>query len=830
MKKMKKNYLFALLALMCNFAFAQVEVTAYKGAFAPNTPMWTDGWCNFNPQTTVYGTPSVVLSGTISVDTTLDANLVYELQGVVTVVGNKTLTIPAGTKILSNTEASVLIITRGSKLVARGTKESPIIFSSKNAPGSRNRGDWGGVVLLGKAQYNINNGINFIEGISQSGNTEFGGGLSPIHNDNSGILEYVRIEYAGFVFAPDNELNGLTMGAVGSGTKIDYVQVSYSNDDSFEWFGGSVNCKHLVAFNGLDDDFDTDNGFNGSVQFGLSVKDPLYADSSTSECFESDNNNSPSNVGSLATAGWNNNTTALFTNFTCIGANKRPNSSGGFVTPNSLHSKALRIRRNSRLNVFNSIFLDFKFGLQLEGAGSTDSFKNGNLKFKNNIIAATNPLVFSGASGWSVATTNTVTDLFVSDNRGYTVIPGSETVANSVTSTTSSGILVRPYATDSETNYSTITGLGTGDTTNIDYRPLSADAVSGASFTDTAFTGLVPLSDSKPTTSALTICKGSTATALTAIPSSPGETLYWYAGTSFNSSKTSITPATKNTGSTTYYVSQVHPSTVNDRVALTVTVVDIPSATTGNVISIDTATAITSTSVVLDVSRYVGTSKLLTYQLTGETLATGETLVWRIPNGVLITAGQGTNKINVSFVNIPSGTLKIGDITVQKQNASGCLGAVKKISISAKLPAAPALELRDQFNNKITNPGAYLGKSTELSLVITNATALATDNGVSSYTFELPTGAKYIEATEITKTTAYYTVYPFRTALTSAPTTVGNTYYKLVTTTYASGIKKVKASKFRVGGTLFTPGSNPAEASLGTKKQGLYPASDSRSK
>ena len=81
--------------------------------------------------------------------------------------------------------------------------------------------------------------------------------------DNSGILRYVRIEYAGYAFLPDNEINGLTFGGVGSGTIIDNVQVSYANDDSFEWFGGTVNCKHLICFKTLDDDFDTDNGFAG---------------------------------------------------------------------------------------------------------------------------------------------------------------------------------------------------------------------------------------------------------------------------------------------------------------------------------------------------------------------------------------------------------------------------------------------------------------------------------------------------------------------------------------------------------------------------------------
>lgn len=108
-------------------------------------------------------------------------------------------------------------------------------------------------------------------------------------SDNSGIIRYVRVEFAGYPFMKDKEINGITFGSVGSGTTIDHLQVSYSNDDSYEWFGGSVNCKYLVAYNGWDDEFDTDNGFSGKIQYGLSIRDPRIADTSQSNGFESDN-------------------------------------------------------------------------------------------------------------------------------------------------------------------------------------------------------------------------------------------------------------------------------------------------------------------------------------------------------------------------------------------------------------------------------------------------------------------------------------------------------------------------------------------------------------
>jgi hypothetical protein len=276
-------------------------------------------------------------------------------------------------------------------------------------------------------------------------------------------LKYVRIEYAGFVFAPNNELNGLTMGAVGSGTTIDYVQVSYSNDDSFEWFGGSVNCKHLVAFNGLDDDFDTDNGYKGICQFGLSIKDPLSADISTSECFESDNNASGA---ATASSSWADFTSAKFTNFTCIGANQRPTTTG-FVTPNSLHDKALRIRRASKLSVFNSIFLDFKKGLVLESLLSNGYALADGLKFKNNLIVCPSAALFAAPDAKNA--NPSATPAVVATNPTNTEMVTWYTALNNTTATASTGILTRAYATDSATNYTTVTS--STDAVNIDYRP-----------------------------------------------------------------------------------------------------------------------------------------------------------------------------------------------------------------------------------------------------------------------------------------------------------------------------------------------------------------------
>ena len=185
----------------------------------------------------------------------------------------------------------------------------------------------------------------------------------------------------------------MTLGSVGSGTKIDHVQVSYSNDDSFEWFGGTVNCKYLVAYKGWDDDFDTDNGFSGKVQFGLSVRDPRIADQSQSNGFESDNCADGAQVSPY--------TTATFSNITFVGPKTAADfqNSNSYITAGSYFPNngsglgkfqaAMQIRRSSRLNCVNSVVTDWPIGLIIDGEkGDTPAqAKAGTLRLQNIFIA-----------------------------------------------------------------------------------------------------------------------------------------------------------------------------------------------------------------------------------------------------------------------------------------------------------------------------------------------------------------------------------------------------------------------------------------------------------
>jgi hypothetical protein len=456
---MKKLLLTSLSVLTLSMSIAQtpfLQKTCYRGAFDPAAPMWTAGWTEWDPQNKVYPAPTMTVTGNITSNTTWATGQTVLLSGQIFVKNSAVLTIQPGVVILGDkaVTGACLLIETGSQLNAVGTVAQPIVFTSNQAPGLRNAGDWGGVILLGLGTNNspagtgtLTNpaGTNYVEGFPVSADVLYGGSND---NDNSGTLKYVRIEFPGYVYQPNKEINGLTMGAVGRGTTIDYVQSSFSNDDSYEWFGGAVNCSHLVAYRGLDDDFDTDNGFHGNVQFGLGVRDPNIADApavSTSEGFESDNDPN----GTAATPI----TSAIFSNMTVIGPLR------GVLTATcaSGYRRGARIRRNSQLKIVNSILMDHATrGLFVDGSASETNANAGTLIFQNNIVAGygqrametgTFGILTPNANGW-----------LVNANQGNDTL------------NTTAGLLTTPY------NY-----------LSPDYRPLATSiATAGASFTNAA--------------------------------------------------------------------------------------------------------------------------------------------------------------------------------------------------------------------------------------------------------------------------------------------------------------------------------------------------------
>ncbi len=385
---MKQITLLAMAALMITSSCRKIEVDG-----APN-----------NGGTTPE---NVILEGRITANRTLSASNVYKLRGLVYVTNGAILTIEPGTKIVGELGRNGgLIITRSSKIIADGTVDKPIVFTSEAT--SPSRGDWAGLVILGNAptnaSFNGTAGIGEIEGgINNSDNLGlYGTPSTQAQNpaDNSGILRYVRIEYAGYAFLPDKEINGLTLAGVGNQTVIDYVQVAYANDDSFEWFGGTVNCKHLIAYKGLDDDFDTDNGFVGKVQYAIGFRDSSVADISGSNGFESDNDAG----GSALTP----QTGATFSNVTLVGPRATLTNVG-----NSNYKRGIHARRNSAISVFNSVVMGWPTGWLVDASTGTPTDLNlvgGTPKavYANNIIAGNNTQLNytvsgSAPTGWAAA-------------------------------------------------------------------------------------------------------------------------------------------------------------------------------------------------------------------------------------------------------------------------------------------------------------------------------------------------------------------------------------------------------------------------------------------
>lgn len=284
-------------------------------------------------------------------DVTLEKG-VYLLKGWVYVDAGAKLRIPAGTVIKGDKQTMAsLIVEPGGYVEMNGTKDAPVVMTSAQAPGQRRPGDWGGLIICGKARNNQQ--TMQIEG----GPTTIHGGDND--SDNSGIYRYVRIEFAGYPFDTDKEINGLTFGSVGSGTTVDHIQVSYSNDDSYEWFGGSVNCKYLVAYKGWDDEFDTDNGFSGNVEYCLSVRDPRIADTSQSNGFESDNNASGAETAPF--------TSAHFSHVTFIGPKTAKN--GDFKLDNIIFA-GMDIIGSDKNKVYEDYFIDLAAGTEDKGRES----------------------------------------------------------------------------------------------------------------------------------------------------------------------------------------------------------------------------------------------------------------------------------------------------------------------------------------------------------------------------------------------------------------------------------------------------------------------------
>ena len=358
--------------------------------------------CNQTETTTEPEIPTgaAVISSDITINRTLFKDTTYTLSGFIKVTNGATLTIQPGTVIKGdyNIVGSSLFITRGAKIQAVGTAAAPIVFTSSQPAGQRLAGDWGGLIIIGNGIINRADPV-ILEGTGTGANNPqqvYSAGTD--NADNSGTLKYVRIEFAGYATATDQELNTLTLAAVGSGTTIEYVQSLYGLDDSFEWFGGAVDAKYLVSYESGDDHFDMSEGYVGRLQYLISyqsakpsIRPGAGNASSDPQAIENDGCN-----GTGCAAGQNSTpfTTPVVANFTLVGPGTGTDidaTSGGY---------GMILRRGTGGYYVNGVLARFPKGaMGLRDTLSTRVRVTAGLLDIRNLFVVETPSLFTAASG-----------------------------------------------------------------------------------------------------------------------------------------------------------------------------------------------------------------------------------------------------------------------------------------------------------------------------------------------------------------------------------------------------------------------------------------------
>lgn len=344
-------------------------------------------------------TDIVDISGNIESDQRLTNDKLYRLNGAVFVRNGATLTIDPGTVIIGQPGSeppSVLVVTRNGKIVAEGTRSRPIIMTSALPFGERQRGDWGGLILLGRAPVNVDGGEFNIEGLPATEDSKFGGN-DPEHD--CGTLRYVRVEYAGSIFAPNNEANAFTWGGCGTKTKAEFLQASYGLDDAFEWFGGTMNARYLIGGLAADDFLDFQLGFRGNIQFGFFYQD---ADNPGNRGIEGDNSEYNQGAEPLSQP-------SIF-NATFIGSGVQ-----GFDESNS---PGLYLRRGAGGSVNNAVVTRFySSGLHIDGSATEAQIDNEKLQM-NGILLWNNSIGSSGDATIDGQVRSGASAEFAKGNRG----------------------------------------------------------------------------------------------------------------------------------------------------------------------------------------------------------------------------------------------------------------------------------------------------------------------------------------------------------------------------------------------------------------------------
>ncbi|MBB4801516.1 hypothetical protein HNP37_001577 [Flavobacterium nitrogenifigens] len=363
---MKTKLHIALITL--TFSFFVHAQQQPKGIIGTNN--WMNNWTNFNPAKSEYNEATNIIAGTIDKDTRLVKRNTYQLVGVVYVTNNATLTIEPGTVIRGDDKTcGTLVITNGAKILAEGLETDPIVFTSNKEKNIRKPGDWGGIIVLGKAPINALGGVHTLPFDLEANLNHYGGQDA---EDNSGILKYVRIEYAGRKLSSTKELNGLSLAGVGRKTQLSNIQISFSNDDSFECYGGDLNMTNLISYRTTDDDFDFTQGAQINISNSIAVRHPFSSDISGSRCFEVDS------YEKVATTDMTKKMTKInATNITLV--NLEENNQG-------LVRESIFVRENTFFNLSNSIVSGFAPFVLLEGNIGNGDVNLSKMSFKNTIV------------------------------------------------------------------------------------------------------------------------------------------------------------------------------------------------------------------------------------------------------------------------------------------------------------------------------------------------------------------------------------------------------------------------------------------------------------
>lgn len=321
------------------------------------------------------------LKGTyLSTDLRLTSDYQYIIEDGVFIGGdnaqNSSLRIEAGT-VLRGTPGAYISIMRGSQIYAEGTAQKPIVFTATKETG-RKRGEWGGLVLNGNAPINAcANSALVCEAVSEgikAKEVKFGGN-NP--EDNSGVLRYVRVEFAGYPISVDNELNGITFNGIGSGTTVEYIQVHMNADDGIEFFGGTVNAKNVVLTDNEDDSMDWDMGYTGMLQFVIVDQGQDQVDNG----IEADNMKSPMDASPRSNP--------IISNMTMIGS---PKSGYGML-----------LRRGTGAQIHNTILTGFsKACLDIDDTETFKNAANGGMNFSHSIFNCTKGFEVESKDLWSI--------------------------------------------------------------------------------------------------------------------------------------------------------------------------------------------------------------------------------------------------------------------------------------------------------------------------------------------------------------------------------------------------------------------------------------------